>query len=44
MGKTIVDAAVKMGVRHAIHASLPASTKLTEGRVTLLAFDGKLIL
>ncbi|KAF4973693.1 hypothetical protein FSARC_82 [Fusarium sarcochroum] len=41
MGKIIVDAAVEAGVQHAIHASLPAATKLTAGKVPLLAFDDK---
>ncbi|KAJ3550033.1 hypothetical protein NM208_g205 [Fusarium decemcellulare] len=41
MGKTVIDAAVKAGVKHAVHASLPAASKLTDGKVPLLAFDGK---
>ena len=41
MGKIIIDAAVKPGVKHAVHASLPAASKLTNGKVPVLAFDGK---
>ncbi|KAF4462139.1 hypothetical protein FALBO_11054 [Fusarium albosuccineum] len=41
MGKTVIDAAVKAGVKHAVHASLLAASKLTNGKVPLLAFDGK---
>ncbi|KAJ4252744.1 hypothetical protein NW762_010650 [Fusarium torreyae] len=39
MGKITVNAAVEAGVKHAVHASLPAATKLTGGKVPLLAFD-----
>ncbi|KAL3293543.1 NmrA-like family protein, partial [Colletotrichum asianum] len=39
MGKGIVDAAVKAGVKHAVHASLPAASELTKGEVPVLAFD-----
>ncbi|WAO92333.1 NmrA domain-containing protein [Fusarium falciforme] len=41
MGKIIIDAAVKSGVKHAVHASLPAASKLTNGKVPVLAFDDK---
>jgi hypothetical protein len=41
MGKTVIDSAVKAGVKHAVHASLPAASKMTNGKVPLLAFDGK---
>ncbi|KAF5572952.1 hypothetical protein FPCIR_14140 [Fusarium pseudocircinatum] len=41
MGRIIVDAAVEAGIKHAVHASLPAATKLTDGKVSLLAFDDK---
>ncbi|KAI8294360.1 NmrA-like family domain-containing protein [Colletotrichum sp. SAR 10_99] len=41
MGKGIVDAAVKAGVKHAVHASLPAASELTKGEVPVLAFDAK---
>ncbi|KAF5485080.1 NmrA-like family domain-containing protein [Colletotrichum siamense] len=41
MGKGIVDAAVKAGVKHAVHASLPAASELTKGEVPVLAFDDK---
>ncbi|KAI8274607.1 NmrA-like family domain-containing protein [Colletotrichum sp. SAR11_57] len=39
MGKGIVDAAVKAGIKHAVHASLPAASELTKGQVPVLAFD-----
>ena len=42
MGKIIVDAAVEAGIKHAVHASLPAATKLTNGKVPVLAFDGEI--
>lgn len=41
MGKIIIDVAVQTGVKHAVHASLPAASKLTNLEVPLLAFDGK---
>ncbi|KAK1856555.1 NmrA family protein [Colletotrichum chrysophilum] len=41
MGKGIVDAAVKAGIKHAVHASLPAAPELTKGQVPVLAFDDK---
>ncbi|KAH7145510.1 hypothetical protein B0J13DRAFT_595425 [Dactylonectria estremocensis] len=41
MGKIVIDSAVKAGVKHAVHASLPAASKLTNGKVSLLAFDDK---
>lgn len=41
MGKIIVDAAVTAGVRHVVHASLPYSSKLTDGQVSLISFDGR---
>lgn len=42
MGRGILDAAAKAGIKHVVHASLPAATKLTDGRVSLTAFDGKM--
>ncbi|KFA80083.1 hypothetical protein S40288_08202 [Stachybotrys chartarum IBT 40288] len=39
MGKNVVDAAVEAGVQHAVHASLPATSKPTDGKVPVLAFD-----
>ncbi|RSL75630.1 hypothetical protein CEP51_010688 [Fusarium floridanum] len=41
MGKIIIDTAVQTGVKHAVHASLPAASKLTNGKVPVLAFDDK---
>ncbi|CAI6041219.1 unnamed protein product [Clonostachys chloroleuca] len=41
MGKIVIDTAVKAGVKHAVHASLPAATKLTNSKVPVLAFDDK---
>lgn len=40
MGRGILDAAANAGIKHVVHASLPAATKLTQGRVSLTAFDG----
>ncbi|KAH0433006.1 NmrA family protein [Colletotrichum camelliae] len=41
IGKGMVDAAVKAGIKHAVHASLPAASELTKGEVPVLAFDDK---
>ncbi|OJJ42396.1 hypothetical protein ASPZODRAFT_170187 [Penicilliopsis zonata CBS 506.65] len=41
MGKNIIDCAVRAGVRHLVHASLPAASKLTDGRVPMISFDDK---
>lgn len=41
MAKIVIDTAVKSGILHAVHASLPAASKLTNGQVPVLAFDGE---
>lgn len=41
MGRIVLDAAERAGVQHVVHASLPAATKLTDGKVPMVAFDGQ---
>lgn len=40
MTKGVIDAAVRAGVKHIIHASLPYASQLTGGKVPLISFDG----
>ncbi|CAG9993030.1 unnamed protein product [Clonostachys byssicola] len=40
-GKIVVDAAVKAGVKHVVHASLPPASKLTNGKIPVYSFDDK---
>lgn len=40
MGKIVIDSAIQAGVEHMIHASLPYATKLTNGKVPMISFDG----
>lgn len=44
LGKIIIDSAVEAGIGHAVHASLTAATKLTNCKVTVLAFDGRVFI
>lgn len=41
MGKIIIDAAQKAGIKHAVHASLLSATKLTNGDISVTSFDDK---
>ncbi|KAF9891229.1 hypothetical protein FE257_004793 [Aspergillus nanangensis] len=41
MGQIALDCAVKAGVKHIVHASLPHASKLTNGAVPLISFDDK---
>lgn len=41
MGKNVVDSAINAGVSYMIHASLPSASKLTNGKVPMVSFDGK---
>jgi uncharacterized protein YbjT (DUF2867 family) len=41
MGKTVIDAAIKQGIKHFVFAGLPEASKLTNGAVPILSFDNK---
>ncbi|CAG9994362.1 unnamed protein product [Clonostachys byssicola] len=41
MGRLILHTAAAVGIKHVVHASLPAATKLTQGRVPMVNWDDK---
>lgn len=41
MGRIIIDAAVRQGIRHFVFQSLPPASKITKGEVPILSFDNK---
>ncbi|KAL6415619.1 hypothetical protein AUP68_02185 [Ilyonectria robusta] len=41
MGKIVIDAAMRQGVKHFVFSGLPEAKKLTNGEVSILSFDNK---
>ncbi|KAF2653652.1 NAD(P)-binding protein [Lophiostoma macrostomum CBS 122681] len=41
MGKIVIDAAIKQGIKYFVFAGLPYASKLTGGAVPILSFDNK---
>ncbi|KAK2796751.1 hypothetical protein FQN50_009432 [Emmonsiellopsis sp. PD_5] len=41
MGKIVIDAAIRQGVKYFVFAGLPESNRLTNGEVPIVSFDGK---
>jgi hypothetical protein len=36
-----MDSAIRAGVKHMVFASLPHASKLTNGKMSVVSFDGK---
>ncbi|KAJ5630180.1 hypothetical protein N7528_003837 [Penicillium herquei] len=41
MGRNIIDSAIKAGVAHLVHASLPFASELTKGELPMVSFNDK---